>query len=71
MSNYVRPESISLIPLFNPFSSYKKMTIECGECGHTYKDKIYLKSIGSSYCPGCHTQNCWSMAELAKFIDEI
>ena len=48
--------------LWNHFTGKKKYQITCGECGHTYKEKVSFSSgdMASSICPCCHCQNTWS-----------
>lgn len=52
----------------NPFTGKKKYRITCGECEHTYSDKVYFsyEINASSVCPCCGTQNKWSQFEFAK-----
>ncbi len=53
---------VSASGLWNHFTGRKKYTIECGNCKHTYRDKVpfTMSDRASSICPACRAQNVWS-----------
>lgn len=46
--------------LWNHFTGRKKWRITCGECQHTWDEKVPIQERCSSICPCCHSQNVWS-----------
>lgn len=64
MRKQVNP-SLEANGLCNPFTNTKKWTITCGNCQHSWKEKIPCTEICSALCPCCGAQNLWS---LPKFI---
>ena len=65
------PKTLQANGLWNIFSGKKKYIVTCGNCEHTYSDKVYFKSndTASSICPCCNTQNTWSHSEWSKRYD--
>lgn len=58
------PDFVGANGLCNPFTNTKKWTITCGECRHTWKEKIPLAELVSALCPCCLVQNTWSAADF-------
>lgn len=53
--------------LWNHFTGRKKYHIQCGNCKHTYIDKVdFQTDIASSICPCCSAQNIWSHSGFAE-----
>jgi len=62
------PKYLTANGLWNVFTGNKKYNITCGNCSHTYKDKVPFSSgdIASSVCPCCNCQNIWSHSTWEK-----
>ena len=53
--------------LRNPFTNKKKYTIQCGNCKHTWDEKVPdLVDEASAVCPSCGAQNMWSHSEFGR-----
>jgi len=52
--------------LWWPWASRKSFDIECGSCGHVYRDKVFIREIATSPCPACGALNRWDMAKWAS-----
>lgn len=57
--------------LWNVFTGRKKYTIRCGDCQHTWTDKVSFATgdIASSICPCCGAQNTWLHSDFQKAYD--
>jgi len=56
--------------LWNIFTQRKKYKIQCGECQHSYCDKVpFYSDTASSICSCCGAQNIWSHSEFNKHYD--
>jgi hypothetical protein len=73
MKNRISPKSIIANGLWNPFTGCKKFQITCGECSHTYFDKIPCTGVdeASSICPCCDAQNVWSLSEWIRGYESM
>ena len=63
------PQNLRANGLWNIFTGKKKYHITCGNCDHSYSDKVVF-SIGdtaSSVCPCCNAQNLWSHSKWDEF----
>jgi hypothetical protein len=64
------PASIFANGLWNHFTGRKKYTIKCGECEHTWTDKVsFATDTASSLCPCCGAQNKWSHSQFERDYD--
>ena len=54
------PQHLQANGLWNHFTGKKKWRITCGECQHTWYEKVPIQETCSAICPNCHTQNIWS-----------
>lgn len=64
------PKFLQSNGFWNNFTGRKRYIITCGQCGHTYKDKVYFSQgdEASSICPNCNAQNIWSHAKWERFL---
>lgn len=70
MRKQVTPKSISANGLWNPWTRRKRFSLECGDCDHTYDDKIpIMGEAASSLCPCCGAQNKFSLAAWLKLYE--
>jgi hypothetical protein len=68
----VSPKTIQANGLMPLFSSKKTYDIECGKCGHGYRDKVFCVSDdASSRCPLCSMINRWSHASWMRHYIRI
>lgn len=67
----VIPNCIEANGLWNIFTGKKKYTVTCGNCGHSYQDKVVFSTtdVASSICPGCNAQNRWSHSTFQALHD--
>jgi len=56
--------------LWNHFTGKKRWVITCGECAHTWAEKVFIVEPSSAICPCCHTQNVWSAAAFERAYEE-
>lgn len=61
---------ISANGLMNPFTNKKKWQITCGDCGHTWNEKVPIMEPSSAVCPCCGEQNMWSVNKFAEEYDK-
>lgn len=66
----ITPKSVAANGLQNPFTGMKRWTIRCGECSHSYRDRIPVAEPCSSLCPGCGAQNIWSGIAFGRLYDQ-
>jgi hypothetical protein len=50
--------------MWNHFTGMKKWTITCGECEHSWQQKVPIHEICSALCPCCGAQNKWSAKDF-------
>lgn len=67
MIDTVKPHNISANGWYNHFTGRKKYEVQCGDCLHTYSDKVPFKlsDRASSICPACSIINVWSHRNFA------
>lgn len=64
----IHPAHLLANGLWNHFTGRKRYSIRCGQCEHSYTDKV-LFSTGdraSSLCPACGAQNVWSHSQFER-----
>lgn len=67
----VAPDSLWANGLWNHFTNRKKYTVKCGNCSHTYDDKVsFLTDDASSLCPACRAPNVWSHQTFLSLYSE-
>lgn len=67
----MRPKCLVANGLWNVFTNKKKYTITCGNCSHTYSDKVYfIIDDASSICPNCKKRNKWKHSAWEKTYNE-
>lgn len=65
--NKVKPNCLWANGLWNQFTGRKRYDITCGDCNHTYKDKVPFRiDTASSVCPCCGAQNTWSHSNFER-----
>jgi hypothetical protein len=73
MKNRISPKSIIANGLWNPFTGCKKFQITCGECSHTYFDKIPCAGVdeASSRCTKFALVAVWSFSEWMRDYESM
>jgi len=67
----VNPSCLAGNGLWNHFSGYKKYHIQCGECKHSWIEKVsFAFDEASVICPNCKTQNTWLHSYFDKLYSE-
>ncbi len=62
----VTAKSVTGNGLWYFWTGRKKFTIQCGNCGHCYQDKVYfdVSDEATSPCPSCRSLNIWSLSRF-------
>ncbi len=62
MRKVTSPDTLAANGLWNWFTGRKRWRITCGECKHTWDEKVPICEICSALCPCCGAQNRWNPA---------
>lgn len=67
----VAPSRVVANGLWNHFTSRKAYTVVCGNCDHSYRDKVpFVTDEASSLCPSCGARNRWSHSWFADWYNQ-
>jgi hypothetical protein len=67
----VKPRRLFANGLWNPFTHRKKYTVVCGECEHTFDEKVsFVTDNATAVCPACGALNYWLHSDWQKSYDE-
>lgn len=67
----VEPQNLRANGLWNVFTNRKKWTVSCGNCGHSWQEKVLIVERCSAICPCCRTQNVWSAQAWQEYYNRI
>ncbi len=70
MRKVTTPKILSEYNLWNHFTGNKYLFIICGNCGHSWDEKVTTRDICSAICPCCGAQNKWSHVVICKQFEK-